>query len=331
VTTANAARSVSSATGTRPAPPPAARRRRRSWAPLWFLLPFGAVFTAFFVAPIGYAVYQSLLSTRRSGLGLGPTQTVFTGLSNYGAALHDAGFTGSLLRALLFMAVETPVMIVFAVLLALALDAASARFPAFFRTAFFAPYGVPGVVASLLWGFIYVPGISPITDVLGHIGVHADFLGPRTVLWSIANILTWEFAGYNMLVLTASLKAIPHEIYEAARIDGAGGLRIAWRIKIPLISGTLILVTVFTIIGTLQLFAEPLVLRGLTGNISDSYTPNLAAYTQAFTDNNYSMAAAESVILALAALVLSFAFLKIVQRRTGAPGVPAARRPKGAR
>jgi len=311
---------------------PAVRRRRRSRVPALFLLPFCLLFAAFFVAPIGYAVYQSLFTTQRSGLGLGAAQTVFSGLANYAAALRDAAFTGSMLRVLLFMAVETPVMIIFALLLALALDAASVRFPALFRSAFFAPYGVPGVIASLLWGFIYVPGISPVVQVLGGVGLHPDFLGPQTVLWSIANILTWEFAGYNMLVLTASLKAIPDELYEAAQIDGAGGLRIAWRIKIPLISGALILTTVFTIIGTLQLFAEPLVLRGLTANISDSYTPNLSAYTQAFTDSNYSMAAAEAVILALAALVLSFVFLRLVQR-AGGPGAggPRAGREAGRR
>lgn len=255
-----------------------------------------------------------LLTTQRSGLGLGPSQTVFSGLANYTAAFHDAGFAGSLVRVLLFMAVETPVMIIFALVLALALDSASVRFPRIFRSAYFAPYGVPGVVASLLWGFIYVPGISPVVDLLGRIGLHPDFLGPHTVLWSIANILTWEFAGYNMLILTASLKAIPEEIYEAAQIDGTGPLRVAWRIKIPMISGSLMLATVFTIIGTLQLFTEPLVLRGLTGNITASYTPNLSAYTQAFTDGNYNLAAAESVILALAALVLSLAFLRFTQR-----------------
>lgn len=295
-------------------PATASPRWRRSRAPVWFLLPFGVLFAAFFIAPIGYAVYQSLFTSRRSGLGLGAAQTVFSGLANYATAFRDAGFTGSLVRVLMFMAVETPIMIVFSLLLALALDSASARFPALFRTAYFAPYGVPGVVASLLWGFIYVPGISPVVQLLGGIGLHPDFLGPQTVLWSIANILTWEFAGYNMLVFTANLKAIPAEIYEAAQIDGAGGLRIAWRIKIPMISGSLILATVFTLIGTLQLFAEPLVLRGLTANISDTYTPNLSAYTQAFTDSNYNLAAAESVILALLALILSFVFLKVVQR-----------------
>ena len=290
------------------------RTRRHTLAPFAFLLPFGVLFLAFFVAPIGYAIYQSLFKTERSGLGFGPSKTVFAGLSNYSAAVHDSAFTSSLVRVLVFMAVETPVMIVFALLLALALDAASARLPGLFRTMYFAPYGVPGVVASLLWGFLYVPGISPLVQVFNDVGLHIDFLGSGTVLWSIANIVTWEFAGYNMLVLVAALKAVPRDIYEAARIDGAGPLRIAWRIKIPLISGSLVLVTVFTIIGTLQLFNEPLVLSPLTGNISASYTPNMAAYTQAFTNANYPQAAAEAVILALAALVLSFTFLKTMQK-----------------
>ena len=290
------------------------RTRRRTLAPVAFLLPFGVLFLAFFVAPIGYAIYQSLFKTQRSGLGFGPAKTVFSGLANYSTALHDPAFTGSLVRVLVFMAVETPVMIIFALLLALALDAASARAPGFFRTMYFAPYGVPGVVASLLWGFLYVPGISPLVQLFNDAGLHIDFLGSGTVLWSIANIVTWEFAGYNMLVLVAALKAVPRDIYEAARIDGVGPLRIAWRIKIPLISGSLVLVTVFTIIGTLQLFNEPLVLSPLTGNISDSYTPNLAAYTQAFTNSNYPVAAAEAVILALAALILSFAFMKSMQK-----------------
>jgi multiple sugar transport system permease protein len=290
------------------------RPRRRVLAPAGFLLPFGVLFLAFFVAPIGYAVYQSLFKTKRSGLGFGPASTVFSGLGNYSAALHDSGFTSSLLRVLVFMAVETPVMIIFALLLALALDAASARVPSLFRTMYFAPYGVPGVVASLLWGFLYVPGISPLVQIFNDVGLHIDFLSSGTVLWSIANIVTWEFAGYNMLVLVAALKAVPRDIYEAARIDGAGPLRIAWRIKIPLISGSLVLVTVFTIIGTLQLFNEPLVLSPLTGNITSSYTPNLAAYNEAFTNANYPVAAAEAVILALAALILSFAFMKTMQK-----------------
>lgn len=271
------------------------------------------MFLLFFALPIIYAIWQSLFTTVRSGL-LGGAHQAFAGLSNYAEAVHDTDFITSIGRILLFGVVEVPVMIVFALILALVLDSAAARFTKFFRTAFFAPYGVPGVVASLLWGFLYTPGISPIVEILGDVGIHVDFFSSGATLWSIANIVVWEFAGYNMLVLIAQLQSIPSELYEAARVDGAGGWRIALSIKIPLMRPALTLITVFSIIGTLQLFAEPLVLRPDDSNISATYTPNLVAYTQAFTYNNYSYAAAEAVILALLAVILSFTFLKVAQR-----------------
>jgi multiple sugar transport system permease protein len=208
------------------------------------------------------------------------------------------------------------VMIGLALGLALLLDTASARFPRFFRTAFFLPYGVPGVIASILWGFLYVPGISPIVDLLRGVGLGGfDFLDRQTVLWSIANIVTWEFAGYNMLVIVAVLQSVPRELYESAQIDGANAWQMARRVKIPMVRPALVLTTVFTIIGTLQLFSEPIVLRSISTGISWTYTPNVAAYNEAFTKNNYNFAAAQAVVLALAAGLLSFAFLKLTGRR----------------
>lgn len=283
-----------------------------------FLMPFAVLFVAFFILPIGYAIYQSLLTVERSGLlGIGESHTVFAGLSNYQDALADNAFTDSILRVLLFAAVQVPVMIGLATLLALLLDSASARGVAFFRSAYFLPYGVPGVIASILWGFLYVPGVSPIVDLLDSIGLEVDLLGSGGVLWAIANIVTWEFAGYNMLVVVAQLKSINSELYEAAWLDGANAWHVIRYIKLPLIRPAIVLTTVFTIIGTLQLFAEPLVLRPVSTAINTSYTPNLAAYTQAFVNNSYSLAAAQSVILAVAACVLSFGFLRLVNRKDG--------------
>lgn len=279
----------------------------------WFLSPFCLLFLLFFVLPIIYAFGQSLFAVERGGL-FGESETVFSGFSNYALALGDPEFVSSVWRVLGLGIVIVPVMIFFALVLALVLDSAAVRFPRFFRVAYFAPYGVPGVIASLLWGFLYTPGISPIVDLLGRVGLDVNFLGPNLTLWSVANIVIWQFAGYNMLVLVAQLQSIEPELYEAARVDGASGWRIAWNIKIPLVRPALILITVFTIIGTLQLFAEPLVLQPINSNISSTYTPNLSAYTQAFTYNNYNYAAAQAVLLTVIALVLSFGFLKLTQR-----------------
>jgi multiple sugar transport system permease protein len=284
--------------------------------PWLFLAPFGVLFLLLFVAPIGYAIYQSLIKIERTGpMGLGQSEEVFAGFENYARAVTEPTFVDSVGRVLLFAAVQVPLMIVFATLLALLLDSASARWPGLFRAVFFLPYGVPGVIATILWGFLYVPGISPIVDGLSALGLQVDLLGPSTVLWSIANIVTWTFVGYNMLVIIAQLKAIPTELYEAATVDGANAWRVVWHVKLPLVRPALVLTTVFTIIGTLQLFAEPLVLKPLSTAITFTYTPNLSAFNEAFRTNNYGLAAAESVLLALGAFVLSFGFLRLVGSR----------------
>jgi ABC-type glycerol-3-phosphate transport system permease component len=107
----------------------------------------------------------------------------------------------------------------------------------------------------------------------------------------------------------AQLKSIPSEIYEAAKVDGASPLRIAASVQLPLIRPALVLSVVFSIIGTLQLFVEPLVLRTVAPAIVTEYTPNLSAYNNAFAYNDYGVASAEAVIIAVAAFVLSFGFL----------------------
>ncbi|HEY4277642.1 MAG TPA: sugar ABC transporter permease [Conexibacter sp.] len=298
-----------------PAEAPRLRRRRRVSPALWFVAPFGIAFALFFLVPIGYAVYQSLFKTTSSGLGLTAPTRSFVGLDNYGDALSSSDFRSSIGRVLVFGVIQVPIMIFAATVLALLLESGRTYFTRFFRVSYFLPYGVPGVIASLLWGFLYVPATSPIVDVLGHVGVHADFLSSSSILGSIVNIVTWEFAGYNMLILIAALQGIPGDLYEAARVDGAGPWRIAWHIKLPLLRPAIILSTVFTIIGTLQLFAEPLVLKPLTTAINSNYTPNLSAYNQAFSNDNYSLAAAQAVIVALIAFVLSFGFLRIVNRK----------------
>lgn len=297
-------------------PSPRRPRRKESRIALWILVaPFVILFAAFFIAPIVYAINDSLFSTKASGLGFGVPSKNFVFLENYIAALGNTSFVESLGRLLAFAAIEVPLMVVTAVALALLLDSGSARFPRIFRVIFFIPYGVPGVIAALLWGFLYIPATSPVLQVLSLGGISIDLLSSNGVLFAIANIALWGFAGYNMLILIAALNAIPSELFEAAKIDGASGWYITWAIKLPLIRPSIVLVTVFTIIGTLQLFVEPLVLRPLTAAISSDFTPNLAAYNQSFSQGNPSLAAAMAVIVALLGFVFSFGFLRLVNRK----------------
>lgn len=298
-----------------PAGSPAPRRSSRPDKAAWYFLgPFLLLFAFTFALPIGYAVYQSMLKVERHGpLGLGKPTVGFAGLENYSLALGQTEFVESFGRVLLFGIVQVPVMLLLALTLALLLDQLSNRWAGLLRASYFLPYGIPGVIATILWGFLYVPGISPITEVLGT--ASPDFLGYDNVLWSIANIVVWEFAGYNMLIIVAQLKSIPQELFEAAKIDGAGPWQTALRIKIPLVRPALVLTCVFSIIGTMQLFAEPLVLRVLSPAVTSTFTPNLSAYNDAFANANLYLAAAKAVILAVVACALSFGFLSLVTRK----------------
>ncbi|NSC20771.1 sugar ABC transporter permease [Streptomyces albus subsp. chlorinus] len=289
-----------------------ARPDRKAWV---FLGPFLAVYLFAVILPVCYALYQSLLKVERSGpLGLGEPAVAFAGLDNYALALEQTAFLEGFGRVLLFGVVQVPVMLLLALVLALLLDQVSDRWAGLLRAAYFLPYGIPGVIATLLWGFLYVPGISPVNDLLGEAGLQPDFLGYDSVLWSLANIVVWEFAGYNMLIIVAQLTSIPRELYEAARIDGAGPWQVALRVKLPLVRPALVLTCVFSIIGTMQLFAEPLVLKKLAPAVTSDYTPNLSAYFDAFANANVYLAAAKSVLLAVVAMVLSFGFLSLVGR-----------------
>jgi multiple sugar transport system permease protein len=228
----------------------------------------------------------------------------------------DPAFLGGVGRVLLFGVVQVPIMLGFALLLALLLDSAVARLKRTFRIVYFLPYGIPGVIAALMWAFLYSPQLSPIVDLLESGGLDVEFLGSGTILWSMANVVTWTYTGYNMLIIFAALQAIPQSVYEAAKVDGAGGIRTAWSIKVPLVMPALVLTAVFSIIGTLQLFTEPVVFRTISTNVTSGFTPNLLAFNTA-SANNYPLAAAMSVVLAVATFILSFTFLRATSRRSG--------------
>lgn len=288
--------------------------RRRARTALLFLAPFAALFVCMYLAPIAYTLYQSLFQQKRDGLGLSAPTTTFSGLANYAQALGDAGFRSSLLRVLLIGAVQVPLMLGTALVLALLLDARRTMFKRFFRLAFFLPYALPGVIGALMWSYLVAPELSPISAAAKHLGLHLDLTSDGLLAPVIGNMLTWGWTGYNMLIIYAALQAVPAELGEAAKMDGCSAFGIAWRIKIPMVRPALVLTTVFSIIGTAQLYNEPSILRNVAPNLSSDYTPISAAYN-AVNSGNFPYAATQSVILALLTLVLSFGFLKLVQRK----------------
>jgi multiple sugar transport system permease protein len=283
------------------------------------LSPAIVLFVVFMAAPIAYTLVLSLQKTQVSGLGLGSgaRRTVFAGIENYLAVFGDPEFLASVLRVLLYGLILVPTMLGFALLFALLLDARRTRARGFSRVAIFLPYAVPAVISSLLWGFLYLPAVSPfywIFDQLGWDDV-PSLLDPGLVMFGIANIALWGGVGFNMIVMYTSLKAVPTEIYEAAKIDGATETQIALRIKVPIILPSLIMTALFSMIATLQVFAEPMTLKPLTNSVSSTWSPLMFVYRDAFTRDDITSAAATSIIIAVATFAVSFLFLRVVQRR----------------
>ncbi|KZE88536.1 carbohydrate ABC transporter permease [Microbacterium sp. TNHR37B] len=298
------------------APPPAAaaapreksRRRRgmrtttRQWAGLGFVAPFLIVFALTFLAPVAYSIYLSLFRNKLVG------GNSFVGIDNYLQAFTDPKFLEGALRVSLFLAVQVPIMLALALVAALAIDSRRLAGSSLFRIGLFLPYAVPGVVAVLMWGFMY-------SERMGLAGNINDFLGfdlvtPFTQQWilvAIGNIVTWEFVGYNMLIFYSALRSIPGDIYEAAALDGAGQFRIMWSIKLPALRGAIVIATIFSIIGSFQLFNEPNILRPLAQSIITTYfTPNMYAYNLSFFGQQVNYAATVAIVMGVVTAVIAY-------------------------
>ncbi|WP_030442248.1 carbohydrate ABC transporter permease [Actinoplanes subtropicus] len=287
---------------TQAAAPLGVRRRRRSWKGWQFVGPFMVVFALVFLAPIAYSIYLSLYKNRLIG------GNSFVGLDNYQQALHDSVFWAAFGRVALFLAVQVPIMLVLALMVALAIDSGRLHGKAFFRVTIFLPYAVPAVVATLMWGFMYGSQfglVGNINDAL-HTSL-PDPLGSHLMLTSIGNIVTWEFVGYNMLIFYSALRVVPTSLYESAEIDGAGQFRIIRAIKLPAIRGALAIATIFSVIGSFQLFNEPAILRPLAKNVlTTGYTPNMYAYSLSFAGQQYNYAATVAIIMGVITMVIAY-------------------------
>ncbi len=278
------------------------------WA---FIAPFAIVFALFLIAPLGYAFYLSLFS---KGLATG---TTFTGADNYIRAFTDDQFLKGVWFVIRFAVVLIPVQMGISLGVALVLDAITTRFARAARLIIFLPYAIPAVIGALMWGFLYSPTFGPLDQLFGLFGADAPFLlGPDTVFGGLMNVVTWQWAGYYMIIIYAALQGIDPALYEAAKIDGANAWQIAFRIKVPLVSSALVLILVFALIGTLQFFTEPQILRlASNGTITPDFTPNIYAYSQAFSYANFNYASAISFALGIVVFIAVYIFLFFTRKR----------------
>ena len=278
------------------------------------------MFALVFILPICWAIYSSFFRQVAEGGGAyggGRLVNRFVAFQNFQYVLTSPNFWSGVGRVLVYTLIQVPIMIVGALALAMLLDSFIVRHVTPFRLGYFLPYAIPGVVASIIWVFLYNGQISPIVKGLASIGVNVDFFASNVVLASMANITTWTFTGYNMLIFLAALQAIPHDLYEAARIDGASGLQIAWHIKLPNVRAAALLAMLLSIVGTIQLFNEPQVMSIADSGISKSYTPMMMALNTSqgtLTPGGDGPASAIAIVMALIAGVLA-AVYALVERK----------------
>ncbi len=307
--------SAAPAPGPLPPSPPKRRGRRLGAAlvPYLFLAPFFVLFLAFIVAPLVYALYTSAFRDTLVG------GRQFVALANYLRAAGDPKFWAGISNLLFFCIIQVPPMLGLALLFGLILDRGNVHAKGLFRLGFFIPYAVPTVIGALIWGYIYGPVFGPFSQLAKWAGLPPpDFLSDRAMLLSLANIVTWEYTGYNMAIYYAALKAIPSELREAAVIDGANPRQYAWRVQLPLLWPAILLTIIFSINGTLQLFNEPFLMRAVAPQvISTHYTPNIYAYFLAAASQQYNYSAAVSFVLGFIIASIAYVFTLATNRSWG--------------
>lgn len=240
----------------------------------------------------------------------------FVGFGNYIELLQMPLFWKSLGNTFYFVIVGVPLSIAVSLGAALLLNAPAARFRAFFRTALFAPVVTTLVAVAVIWRYLFHSSYGLVNWALGHVGIAPiDWLGdPQWAMPTIILLAVWKNFGYNMVIFLAGLQAIPQDLYEAARIDGASRRRQLWHITLPMLGPVLMVVGVITVAGYFQLFAEPYVMtRGdpLQSTVSVLYF----MFEEGFRWWNLGRASAVAFLLFLIIFAITAAMMRFGRRK----------------
>ncbi|MFF0424692.1 carbohydrate ABC transporter permease [Streptomyces sp. NPDC004520] len=280
-----------------PGPAPAAGRRRRRGrvAPYLFVLPALLLFAVFKLYPVGRSFLLSLHRTT------GGTET-FVGADNYVRLADDPLFWTALRNTGMILAVQVPLMLALATALAVALDSKLLRGRPVFRLGFFLPM-VTGLVAyGIVFSVLLNKDYGLVNWLLGLLGAEPVpwLTDPLWARISLGLALTWHYTGYNAVILLARLQTVPRELYDAAAVDGAGAWGAFRHVTLPGLRPALLLTTVLSTIGTLQLFDEPYV---LTGGGPDNATLTVGVYLYQNAFKYFDFGYASAIAYALTVLV----------------------------
>jgi multiple sugar transport system permease protein len=280
---------------------------RLPYAAWGFVAPALLVIAVFFLLPVVAAFSLSLTDFDIYALAdLGNLR--FIGLENYARMLQTPLFWRALGNTVYFVVIGVPLSIAVSLGSALLLHSRLARFKPFFRTSLFAPVVTTLVAVAVVWRYLFHTRYGIVNYALSYIGVGpCDWLGdPHLAMPTIILLAVWKNFGFNMVIFLANLQAIPDELYEAARIDGASSMRQIVHITLPMLAPTLTMVSILTTAGYFQLFAEPYVMTQ-GGPLHSTVSVLYLMYQEGFKWWNFG--AASTVALLLFGLIFAVTWL----------------------
>jgi len=289
------------------------RGQRVAW---WFVAPALAVIVVFFFLPVGAALLMSL--TDFDIYALADIRNLrFVGLGNYILLVQTPLFCQAFGNTLYFVIVGVPLSIGVSLGTALLLNSKLARLKPLFRTALFAPVVTTLVAVAVIWRYLFNTRYGLLNYALSGVGFSPiDWLGdPHWAMPAIIVFAVWKNFGYNMIILLAGLQNIPEELYEAARLDGASAWQQLRYVTLPMLSPILLLVSILTIAGYFQLFAEPYVMTQ-GGPLQSTVSVLYFMYEEGFKWWNLGSASAVAFVLFL----VIFAITALQLRYTRRPG-----------
>jgi multiple sugar transport system permease protein len=281
----------------------------------FFLAPALLLIFVFFFLPVAASLVLSVTDFDLYGIA-DPGNTRFVGLQNYSRLLQTPDFWAALRNTFYFAFVGGPLTIAVALGAALLLSSKLVRFKGFFRTVYFTPFVTTLVAVAIVWRYLYHTRYGLFNYALSYIGIGPiDWLGdPHWAMPAIILMAVWKSFGYNMLIFIAGLQSIPEELYDAAEIDGAGAFRRFFSITLPMLMPTLVFVSVVTMIGYFQLFAEPYVMTQ-GGPLRSTTSVVLLMYEEGFRWWRMGYAAAIAFVLFVVILIATLLQFRLQRER----------------
>ncbi|OTN90575.1 hypothetical protein A5819_003075 [Enterococcus sp. 7E2_DIV0204] len=284
---------------------------KKSKSPYFFIAPAVALLLIFSIIPIFIAVTISFTDMSLAGLA-DFSRINFVGLENYLNIFNDKVFGQAMFNTAYYVIIGVPLVILSSLALAIMINFGENKFFSFMRLVFYSPSITNTVAVSVVWMYLYNPTIGLLNHLLSYlnIGPIMWLTDPSTSKLSLIIIAVWKAIGLNMLIFLAAIQGIPKEYYEAAEMDGANKWQQILKITIPLLKFSIFFVTVTTLIGWFQFFDEPFVMtKG--GPLDSTLSVALFIYQRGFQYNKFGYAAAGSVILFIAIIIVTSIQMKI--------------------